>query len=281
MGPRKQDLYLFFEENESGWEVINSQLVSLYMNRYIIDEEDQNEINGVYKLMKVPREQNWFDWLFGTKKESYDNQMIEIAYTDANSRKPKINTAHFIIGTMFLDGLREKLNYWFVKWLHNKFKKHFTQSNSTCNGPIVVTLLQGEEQFITGVELVKYFYFITDHSYFPPKRRRRTNGEGLRVPRSSVNDDLEAETNLFQNNNRLSDFHDVVQRSSLKWPRNIIFDHEKLFLWKMLTDSEETELRTSFNSVNWDPHPRYNFYECERFTMIAYPDKENCKIVDH
>ena len=97
------------------------------MNRYVIDEENQNEINGVYQLMKVPREQSWMDWLFGTEKESYDNQLIESAYNDANSTKEKVTTAHFIIGTMFLDGLREKLNYWFAKWLHNKFKTHLTQ----------------------------------------------------------------------------------------------------------------------------------------------------------
>ena len=284
MSPCKQDLYLFFEENESlihpMWDVINARLVSLYMNRYVIDEENQNEINGIYNLMKVPLEQSWFDWLFSPVKESYDNQIIKNALNDAISSKKQMNTVHFIIGTMFLDGFRSKLNYFFERWLHRKFETYFTQTTNR-NGPIVVTLLQGEKQFITGVDLVNYFYFIDDKSSFPSKRRRRINGEGLRNKVSSVQDDLEAEPNLFQNKKELSDFHHVIQHSTLKWPRKIVFDHQKLFSWKMLTDLEEAEFKNGWNPADRIDYQMYSFYECQRFTIIAYPDKEQSMIVDH
>ena len=52
MTPTKQNLFLFFEENELPF-VIDRKLVKLYMNRCIIDEDAEFEISGVYELQKV------------------------------------------------------------------------------------------------------------------------------------------------------------------------------------------------------------------------------------
>ena len=49
---RKQNLFLFFEENEFEFD-ISSNLVRLSMNRFTIDEEAQFEIIGVYNLKRV------------------------------------------------------------------------------------------------------------------------------------------------------------------------------------------------------------------------------------
>ena len=49
MAERKQNLVLFFEENEE-FNVINSRLVRMYMNRFTIDEEDQTEVTEVYDI---------------------------------------------------------------------------------------------------------------------------------------------------------------------------------------------------------------------------------------
>ena len=128
MNRSKQNLYLFFEENESYWDVVNSNLVSIYMNRYVIDEEMQNEITGAYKLMKVPREKTrpyetmvergyrpFHRWTFSTEKESFDSQIFECAYNDA---KQRVNTAHFIIGTNHLFGFGiNNPNNDFEKWV--------------------------------------------------------------------------------------------------------------------------------------------------------------------
>ena len=51
MEPKKQNLIIFFEENDDEKD-ISSNLVRLYMNRFIINEEDQCEVSGVYELAK-------------------------------------------------------------------------------------------------------------------------------------------------------------------------------------------------------------------------------------
>ena len=51
MEGKRQNLFLFLEENDDEKD-ISSSLVRLYMNRFVISEEDQNEIIGVYNLAK-------------------------------------------------------------------------------------------------------------------------------------------------------------------------------------------------------------------------------------
>ena len=52
MERKRQNLILFFEENYNDEKNINSTMVLLHMNRFIIREEDQSEIFGVYNLAK-------------------------------------------------------------------------------------------------------------------------------------------------------------------------------------------------------------------------------------
>ena len=49
MERKRRNLFLFFEENDDEKD-ISSSLVHLYMNRFVIAEEDQIEIIGVYNL---------------------------------------------------------------------------------------------------------------------------------------------------------------------------------------------------------------------------------------
>ena len=49
MARRKQNLVIFFEENDDA-RIIDSKLVRLYTNRFTIDEDDQCEIDGIYHL---------------------------------------------------------------------------------------------------------------------------------------------------------------------------------------------------------------------------------------
>ena len=53
MHRRNRNIILFFEENENV-RSITSKMVRLYMNRFIIDEEQRFEITGVFNLSKVP-----------------------------------------------------------------------------------------------------------------------------------------------------------------------------------------------------------------------------------
>ena len=49
---RRQNLVLLHEENEDD-RLISNNMVSLYMNRFLIDEEAQHELIGVYHLTKA------------------------------------------------------------------------------------------------------------------------------------------------------------------------------------------------------------------------------------
>ena len=51
MERKRQNLFLFFEENYDQKD-ISSSLVHLYMNQFVITEEDQTEIIGIYNLAK-------------------------------------------------------------------------------------------------------------------------------------------------------------------------------------------------------------------------------------
>ena len=54
MHRRNRNIILFYEENENV-RSISSKMVRLYMNRFIIDEEERFEITGVFNLAKVPK----------------------------------------------------------------------------------------------------------------------------------------------------------------------------------------------------------------------------------
>ena len=280
MNRRKQNLYLFFEEDDSNLDFIYSRLVSIYMNRYVIDEENQNEINGVYKLLKDPREKTWPDWINRVAKESFDGQMFDCAYNDA---KERVNTAHFIIGssigTKFHYGFSYHPLHYFEKWVQTKFKAHFTRSNSTWNEPMVFTLLLGQKERIAPVAdgLVKYAYF-DDKSYFHPGKHCGRRHEDGYPHGFSVHNDLEDQTDLIQTNKEISGWSHFEEYSTHRWLKNVLFVHRKLFLLKMLTDLEEAEMNKKWNS---ERYPLYNFYKCERFTMISYPDQADCVIVNY
>ena len=50
---RKQDLILFYENNDDD-RLFSNSMVTLYMNRFIIDEESQYEVSGVHHLAAGP-----------------------------------------------------------------------------------------------------------------------------------------------------------------------------------------------------------------------------------
>ena len=49
MERKKQNIIIFYEENNDEKD-ISSKLVRLYMNRFLIGEDDQSEVSGVYDL---------------------------------------------------------------------------------------------------------------------------------------------------------------------------------------------------------------------------------------
>ena len=58
--PRKQNLFLFYEKQRKFDEkyglkyiIPNHKMVNSYMNRFVIDEDEQTEVVGVYHVKKL------------------------------------------------------------------------------------------------------------------------------------------------------------------------------------------------------------------------------------
>ena len=107
MAPSRQNLFLFFEENERKT-TIDRNLVRLYANRCIIDEDDGFEICGVYELDNVS------DLMYDimnplyrthayqrTLKESNDRNILSDAFEKAHVNESNSIDSHFIIGSIF------------------------------------------------------------------------------------------------------------------------------------------------------------------------------------
>ena len=86
-----QNLFLFFEENDDEKD-ISSSLVHLYMNRFVIAEEDQTEIIGVYNLSKSDD--------YNAKLE-HDESLFEKLGSEIESFGLNSQTSvnHFLIGS--------------------------------------------------------------------------------------------------------------------------------------------------------------------------------------
>ena len=107
MTPTKQNLFLFFEENEMQ-SIIDRKLVKLYMNRSIIDEDANFEISGVYELQKVNDQMlNGLNPLYKTNasqrtnKESVDRDVFAEVIEKASMLETNSTDNHFIIGSSF------------------------------------------------------------------------------------------------------------------------------------------------------------------------------------
>ena len=107
MIPTKQNLFLFFEENELQ-PYIDRKLVLLYANRCIIDEDAQFEICGVYELQPVLKPMiDFFDPLYKfyasqrTSKEANDRDAISDAVGKAYRNESNPIDTHFILGSTF------------------------------------------------------------------------------------------------------------------------------------------------------------------------------------
>ena len=155
MQKSKQNLFLFFEENELEFE-ISSSLVQLSMNRFVIDEDDQFEVIGIYNLTKATKEMANFDdpadKYFAkerTEKQAYDKVLISEAIDQA-ALHPLVDS-HFIIGTYFHRIFVDWNKYlpassMLFDWISDEIKKNDIQS-------IQCTLYHGVQVCLVSNEL--------------------------------------------------------------------------------------------------------------------------------
>ena len=129
---KKQNLYLFYEPADDDDRKIDSKLVRLYMNRFIIEEDDQNEILGVAYLTRIkksyyPHRLNYetvsievhpedsdifYRWKESrTIKLMQDTRVINACLTKSKQFEKLNGDFHFIIGSSFYMSLYRR--HWF------------------------------------------------------------------------------------------------------------------------------------------------------------------------
>ena len=107
MKPSRQNFCLFLEKNDLEF-VIDSKPVHLFMNRSVVNEEDQFEIIGVYYLQKVEKlmyDHQDPDYKYHaikrTEKEANDRNVFSEALEDASQFASNDVDTHFLIGSCF------------------------------------------------------------------------------------------------------------------------------------------------------------------------------------
>ena len=146
----RQNIHLFIEQNNDDQRRIDSKLVKLYMNRFVIDEEYQNEIIGVDYLAKFgrvnfhqnlilsadfqrkPREfRDKFEhdiyvrWRRSQSlKLKQDTEIINAAFEKVSQSGTPIDDLHFIIGSSYYMGFYTR------NWFSEKAPlQHFPDPN--------------------------------------------------------------------------------------------------------------------------------------------------------
>ena len=304
---RKQDLFLFFEENEDE-NVINSRLVSLHMNRLVIDENHQNEIIGVFQQKRVfpetlryRSEQEIYSKSERQKfaQQVHAQKVLDSAFNDQFLSHNRENTGHFIIASdfpmfyspgRFSDVLQPMVSntHWIEKWFQSKMKTLVSQSVS-----VAVTILSGSKGGITSGSLLNQFYL--------PLHKRNRVFDFLHRYYSEYNNvinDLETrEDEMHQMGN---DFDCILSRATnkestyIRYGRihikpirdssaKIFFHHKYLWLYQMLSDSEiEKEWKVKKVSPIGPIHVQdyfenpitsrfYQICDCQRLTIFFIP----------
>ena len=209
---KNRNLLLFFEQNEDK-NNISSNLVRMFMNRYVIEEEKRYEIIGTFNLSKVSHSRTSPDWqnknfyIYGSywndsswRKKSdqsfkinwnKDKKIIETALKEAKVFTKLHVETHIIIGTsLYIDHFDNSS----ITFRNNRFQR-FNQ----------LTLLNGWKTTFATKDQVRQAYNYRNSYMF------------MTVPMSSVNDDLE---NMYS--------------LKLKPMRNS-HQHVKTFLYEMLS----------------------------------------------
>ena len=263
MNSQSRNLLLFFEENEDK-NNISSNLVRLYMNQFVIDEEDRYEIIGAFNLSKVfhsgryPKfyyrlawDRAWKEKLDVMFKSNWDKdkQIIETTLNQTNVFTKQHIRTHIIIGTsLYMDHFRESFETFIPKW-NSRIRKNFRGLTNTESAYDKMDKVMSLNQ-LTLLNGWKTIFATKDHvrqAYFESKRNIDAEDTGLLKPPLSVNDDLENMTSrIFRPHKKFGDGRENVET----------------FLFEMLSDDEiEKQQSNEFQFMRSD---------CERLTVALY-----------
>ena len=247
MHRRTQNIILFFEENENV-RSISSKMVRLYMNRFIIDEEERFEITGVFNLAKVPKitvgrgDRHRRLWNVSKRNWIEDQQLIKEAFEKLKICTWLSTDIYIFMGTsLYLDVLNN--NDLLDELVQNMVEKC---SSSTS---ISMTLLSGQnhelhtkndvqelyrEKWLHGKFYQREFFNLFGQSFLLESYHRY----------ESRNNDLEKifSAMISKNTHIMAGFrpdYQIIWRWLYRQP---IIGVRNLFLYEMLSEDEiETE----------------------------------------
>ena len=302
---RKQNLFLFFEENEWAYN-IQSKLVQLAMNRFVIDEDAQFEVIKIYHLTKVKREMMDFRHpefknyvKERTEKEAHDLQLISDALNEAK-RHQKHGDPHFIFGSFFHQPLiigdslkpKSRLLDWIVhqKRIQAHIKENCYRERSSyrkrknlhrkqyCLESLHCTFYHGRRMFLisraTNIACYKgkMGLLLTSDSDFS-RHVEALEQASINIPRSSINDDLENFIQEIQNRHRPSDSRCMLYLNKMLTSEELKqVEKNDMSFWKTLGNGGEITWKhkdMSFpceDSQENDKKNKFLFCACIRYT---------------
>ena len=262
MSGRKQDLIIFFDENKRDFcdeYEIKNRLVRLYMNRFIIDEDDETEIIDVHEI----RERTW--------KEHEDCFFKTLNMT---KQKEEPNTdMHFIIPFSIVhDGIFARNNRDHLEKKTRVFMKdRLTNQPNLLGNSYAFTILEGFHFW----KIVSENYRKNRYYYQEEEEQYEQQPLALAKPRRrrSINDDLE----WFRR--RIIDFGITH--------RNLVDEDIYTFHYELLDDNQISRIKKEVQDHNnsrsflqrWsgthpeikltqtDPSDNYLEYNCKRRTF--------------
>ena len=270
MTRRKQNLVLFFQENEES-NVINSRLVRLYMNRFTIDEDDETEVTQVHNV-KTGTQEEYEECFSKSLKIARENETPRTDY-------------HFIIGCPTVNDNKKSwyAKMWsFFRWSETdslifKFSQLIANNQSRLENCYAVTLLHGSNslKFFSEKNIkIAYQYQKQDDKYEENSFWRKIfygmNFVTERFERS-INDDLEwfhcrildsGMSNTNRINERIQTFHYQMQDDDqMKYLKNLVDKHNNQSLFK--------RLRAYYSMAKTDSNYNYARFNCIRVTMYS------------
>ena len=234
MHRRNRNIILFFEENENV-RSITSKMVRLYMNRFIIDEEQRFEITGIFNLAKVSkvtveRGERRRLWKLSRRNWNDDRKLIKDAFKKLEFLT-LFNTDVFIfMGTsLYLDRFNSENSL-------NELMRNLGRKCSSTTS-ISMTLLSGENHELHTKNDVQKMYRGRMRLY----QRELFNLFGKSFwynfdRTQSLSDDLE---NLFSHIASPNYFYSQIIIPKTRWhERKLKQEVRNLFLYEMLSEDD-------------------------------------------
>ena len=248
----RQNLFLFFEETDDERD-ISSNLVHLYMNRFVICEEDQTEIIGAYNLSKTDEK----------AKLEHDQSLFEKLRSEIDSFRQtgQNNMNHFLIGSSYyintynssrsiVENLIDK-NY-------NEVEKNLRELELKIISPITLEITRDELNISTvhihfQYTLKDILDRLEDELAFLERSLNTVNPEYLLTILKGSQSNFLTTTQVKLahagsknanglTNNDLEEYHQLIMTSTKQLKINVL---KSLSLYKQLTDPEIEKLKPS------------------------------------